>query len=76
MELDKEKVKKQIEKAKEYGLSYKDLAKAINLMPVTVYMFLGGTHNLSKNKQIEALCYIDNYIAEIEKRLSKMEVYA
>lgn len=76
MELDKEKVKKRIEKAKEYGLSYKDLAKAINLMPVTIYMFLNGTNNLSKNKQIQALCYIDSYIAEIEKRLSKMEVYA
>lgn len=75
MEISKEKVKKQIEKAKEYGLDYKDLASAIGLKPVTIYTFLGGTHNLSKNKQIEALCYIDNYIEEIEKRLSKMEIY-
>lgn len=75
MDIQKVKVIEQMKKAKKYGLSYKKLAEAINLTPVTIYMFLNGTHNLSNGKQVEALCYISKYMQEIRERLRTIEVY-
>ena len=48
MELEKEKVISRIKEAKEYGLNYSNLARKINVQPITIYMFINGTYNLSK----------------------------
>ena len=51
MDLKKEKVVERIKEAKEvYGLNYSKLARQIGLQPVTIYMFVNGTYNLSKGK--------------------------
>ena len=55
MELEKEKVIKRIKEAKEYGLNYSQLAREIGLQPITIYMFVNGTYNLSKRKQLQGI---------------------
>lgn len=71
--LKRENVIERIKEAKEYGLNYSQLARAINLQPITVYMFVNGTYNMSKRKQLEALCYIEKYIEEIKNKLRIIE---
>ena len=57
MVLEKEKVIERIKMAKEeYGLKYSQLARKIGLQPVTIYMFVSGTYNLSKTKQLNYKC--------------------
>ena len=74
MELEKEKVIKRIKEAKEnYGLSYSKLARKINMQPVSIYMFINGTNNLAKAKQLEALCAIENYIEDVKRKLRIIE---
>lgn len=74
MEIEKEKVIERIKEAKEkYDLSYSKLAREIGLQPVTIYMFVGGTYNLSKTKQLRALCYIEKYIEAIKEQLRIIE---
>ncbi len=73
MELEKEKVIERIKEAKEYGLSYSKLARQIDLQPVTLYMFINGTYNLSKPKQLQALCVIENYIEQVKDQLRIIE---
>ncbi len=73
MELEKEKVIERMKEAKDYGLSYSRLAREIGLQPVTIYMFINGTYNLSKVKQLKALCYIEKYIEEVKEQLRIIE---
>mgnify|MGYP003404168971 CR=1 FL=1 len=62
------------EEAKEvYGLNYSKLAREIGLQPVTIYMFVNGTYNLSKAKQLQALCIIEKYIEDIKEQLRIIE---
>ena len=74
MNLEKEKVIEKIKSArKDYGLSYAKLAREIERTPTTIYMFVNGTYNLSKPKQLQALCVIEKYIEEINKQLRVIE---
>lgn len=74
MDLEKEKVVERIKEAKEvYGLNYSKPAREIGLQPVTIYMFVNGTYNLSKEKQLQALCIIENYIEQIKEQLRLIE---
>jgi len=74
MEIEREKVIERIKEAKnEYGLSYSRLAREIGLQPVTIYMFINGTYNLSRIKQLKALCVIEQYIQEIREQLRIIE---
>lgn len=74
MDLKKEKVVERIKEAKEvYGLNYSKLAREIGLQPVTIYMFINGTYNLSKTKQLQALCIIEQYIDDIKEQLRLIE---
>ena len=36
-------------------------------------MFVNGTYNLSKAKQLQALCIIENYIEQIKEQLRVIE---
>ena len=73
MNLEKEKVIERIKESKKYGLNYAQLARAIELTPTTIYMFVNGTYNLSKPKQLQALCYIENYMEQVKEQLRKIE---
>ena len=74
MDLEKEKVVERMREAKEiYGLNYSKLAREIGLQPVTIYMFVNGTYNLSKGKQLQALCIIEKYIEDIKEQLRIIE---
>lgn len=74
MDLEKEKVVERMREAKEvYGLNYSKLAREIGLQPVTIYMFVNGTYNLSKGKQLQALCIIEKYIEQIKEQLRIIE---
>lgn len=73
MNLEKAEVIERIKEGKKYGLKYSQLAKAIELAPTTIYMFINGTYNLSKIKQLQALCYIESYIEGIKKQLRIIE---
>ncbi len=73
MELEKEKVISRIKEAKEYGLNYSNLAREINVQPITIYMFINGTYNLSKPKQLKALCIIEQYIEQVKNQLRIIE---
>ena len=73
MELEREKVIERIKEAKDYGLSYSRLAREIHIQPISLYMFLNGTANLSKIKQLEALCFIENFIEQVRSKLRMIE---
>ena len=74
MEIEREKVIERIKEAKnQYGLSYSKLAREIGLQPVTIYMFINGTYNLSRIKQLKALCVIEQYVQEIREQLRMIE---
>lgn len=73
MELEKEKVIKRIKEAKTYGLSYSELARELNIQPVTLYLFINGTTNMSKQKQLQALCIIEKYIEQVREQLRIIE---
>lgn len=73
MELEKEKVIKRIKESKEYGLKYSDLARELGIQPITMYMFVNGTYNLSKPRQLQALCIVENYIESVREQLKKIE---
>lgn len=74
MDLEKEKVVEKMREAKEvYGLNYSKIAREIGLQPVTIYMFVNGTYNLSKAKQLQALCIIEKYIEQIKEQLRLIE---
>ena len=73
MELEKEKVISRIKEAKEYGLNYSNLAWKINVQPITIYMFINGTYNLSKTKQLKALCVIEQHIEQVKNQLKIIE---
>lgn len=73
MDLEKEKVIQRIKEVKDYGLSYAQLAREIGLQPTTIYMFIGGTYNLSKSKQLQALCFIEKYIEQVKEQLRIIE---
>lgn len=73
MELEKEKVIERIREGKEYGLSYSKLAREIGLQPITIYMFINGTYNMSKTKQLQALCVIEKYIEQVKEQLRIIE---
>lgn len=69
MELEREKVIERIKESKEYGLSYSQLAREIGIQPVTIYMFINNNHNLSKQKQLQALCIVEKYINTVREQL-------
>lgn len=73
MELEKEKVIERIKESKAYGLSYSKLAREIGLQPITIYMFINGTYNMSKTKQLQALCVIEKYIEQVKEQLRIIE---
>ncbi|MBD9158688.1 MAG: hypothetical protein EGQ16_02435 [Clostridiales bacterium] len=73
MDLEKEKVIERIKESKEYGLNYSKLAREINVQPITLYMFINGTYNLSKQKQLKALCFIEKYIEQVKEGLRMIE---
>lgn len=73
MEFKKENVILKIKEAKEYGLNYSQLARKINLQPITLYMFINGTYNIAKGKQLQALCVIEKYIEEVKEQLRIIE---
>jgi hypothetical protein len=73
MEFKKENVILKIKEAKEYGLNYSQLARKIDLQPVTLYMFMNGTYNISKQKQLQALCIIEKYIEQVKEQLRSIE---
>lgn len=69
MEIEKEKVIERIKKAKSYGLKYSELARSVGLPYASVYCFINGTYNMSKDKQISLLLYVETYIEKINKQL-------
>ena len=73
MNIEKEQVINRMKEAKEYGLKNSTLARGIGLTPTSIYMFVNGTYNLAKNKQLEALCYIESYIEQVRKQLKQLE---
>ena len=73
MDLEKEKVIERIKEAKNYGLNYSKLARQIGVQPVTIYMFVNGTYNLSYNRQLKALCIIEKYIEEVRESFRVIE---
>lgn len=73
MELEKEKVIERIKEGKSYGLSYSKIAREIGVQPVTMYMFINGTYNLAKTKQLQALCIIEKYIEQVKDQLRIIE---
>lgn len=73
MELKRENVVERIKEAREYGLNYAKLARAVEIQPVSIYMFINGTYNMAIEKQLKILCYIENYIEEIKKQFRKIE---
>lgn len=73
MNLEREKVIERIKEAKDYGLSYSKLAREIGLQPISIYMFINGTYNMSKEKQLKALCYIEKYIEQVKEQLRIIE---
>lgn len=73
MELEKEKVIKRIKESKEYGLNYADLAREIGVQPITIYMFVNGTYNLAKQRQLKALCIVENYMEKVREQLRTIE---
>lgn len=73
MEIKKETIKERIKEAKEYGLSYAQLAREINIQPVTIYMFMNGNNNLSKVNTLKILCYIEKYIEQVKEQLRIIE---
>ena len=73
MELEKEKVIERIKESKKYGLKYSKLAREIGIQPTTIYMFLNNNYNMSKEKQLKVLCYIEKYIAEVKEQLRIIE---
>lgn len=73
MDLEKEKVIARIKESKSYGLTYSKLAREIGLQPMTIYLFINGTYNLSKTKQLQALCYIEKYIEQVKEQMRIIE---
>lgn len=73
MELEKEKVIKRIKEGKEYGLNYSDLARELGIQPITLYMFINGTYNLAKSKQLKSLCIVEKYIETVKEELKTIE---
>lgn len=73
MNFEKDKVIERMKEVKEYGLSYAQLAREIGLQPVSIYMFVGGTYNISKQKQLQALCVIERYIEQMKEQLRIIE---
>ena len=74
MELEKSKVIERIKQAKEqYGLDYSKLAREIGIQPVTMYLFINGTYNLAKTRQLKALCIIEKYIEQVKEELRTIE---
>lgn len=73
MELEREKVVERIKEGKEYGLSYSKLAREIGLQPVSIYMFVNGTYNIAKPKQLQALCVVEKYIEQMREQLRIIE---
>lgn len=69
MEFKEETIKERIKEAKDYGLTYAQLAREINIQPVTIYMFMNGNNNLSKKKKLQAMCYITKYMNEIREQI-------
>lgn len=61
--MERQEIVKRIKEAKDYGLSYSELARQIGCKPITMYMFINGTHNLSTRKQIKAMFIIDEYLS-------------
>lgn len=73
MEFEKTKVIEKIKEGKEYGLSYSKLAKEIGVSPTTVYLFINGTYNLAKTRQLKALCAVEKYIDATKEQLRIIE---
>lgn len=73
MELENEKVIARIKEGKSYGLSYSKLARELGVQPVTMYMFINGTYNLSKMKKLKALCIIENHIEQVKEQLRAID---
>lgn len=70
MVLEKENVIERIKEAKEqYGLNYSQLAREINVQPISLYQFINGTYNLSKPRQLQALVVVENYIEQEKEKL-------
>ena len=65
--LEKDKVIEKIKEGKNYGLSYSKLARIINMQPISIYMFMNGTNNLSQTKQLEAVCVVEKFIEEVKE---------
>ncbi len=73
MNLEKDKVIEKIKEGKNYGLSYSKLARIINMQPISIYMFMNGTNNLSQTKQLEAVCVVEKFIEEVKEKLRLIE---
>ena len=73
MRIEKEKVIERIRESKEFGLKYSQIAKFIEIAPTTLYLFLSNKATLSKEKQIKALVYVENYIEEVKKQLATIQ---
>lgn len=73
MELEKDKVIARINEGKYYGLKVTELAREIGLQPVTMYLFINGTINISKQKQLQALCVVEKYIEQVKEQLRIIE---
>lgn len=69
MELNKNEVIERIKEAKNYGLNYSRIAREIGLQPVSLYMFVNGTYNMAKEKQLKALCFAEEYIKTTKEQL-------
>lgn len=74
MVLEKEQVIKKIREAKEtYGLTYTKLAREMGITPSTISMFINERANMSVEKQIRAICIIENYIESAREQLKILE---
>lgn len=73
MEIKKETIKERIKEAKDYGLTYAQLARELNIQPVTIYMFMSGNSNLSKINTLKILCYIEKYIEQVKEQIRIIE---
>lgn len=71
MEIEKERVKKRIRESQEYGLKLSQLAREIELQPISIYKFLDGNINLSKVKQIQAVSFIEKYMDTVKELQAK-----
>lgn len=73
MELEKEKVINRVKEAKSYGLNHAQLAREMGIPENSIYMFVNGNYNMSKQRQLKALCVIEKYMEQVKEQLRTID---